>query len=66
MTKVYRSTIKDIVVIEPKVFHDSRGYFLESFRSSLLDDIGCKVSFVQENQVNLVFLYKAYFTTNVI
>ena len=51
MTKVYRSTIEDIVVIEPKVFHDSRGYFLESFRNSLLEDIGYKVSFVQENQV---------------
>ena len=31
MSKVYRSTIKDIVVIEPKVIYDSRGYFLESF-----------------------------------
>ena len=51
MTKVYRSTIEDIVVIEPKVFHDSRGYFLESFRNSFLEDIGYKVSFVQENQV---------------
>ena len=51
MTKVYRSTIEDIVVIQPKVFHDSRGYFLESFRNSLLEDIGYKVSFVQENQV---------------
>ena len=36
MTKVYRSTIKDIVVIEPKVLNDSRGYFLESFRNSFL------------------------------
>ena len=51
MTKVYRSTIKDIVVIEPKVFHDSRGYFLESFRNSMLENIGYKVTFVQENQV---------------
>ena len=34
MSKVYLSTIKDIVVIEPKVIHDSRGYFLESFRHS--------------------------------
>ena len=51
MTKVYRSTIKDIVVIEPKVIHDSRGYFLESFRNSMLENIGYKVTFVQENQV---------------
>ncbi len=51
MSKVYRSTIKDIVVIEPKVIHDSRGYFLESFRNSMLENIGYKVTFVQENQV---------------
>ena len=51
MTNVYRSIIDDIVVIDPKVFHDSRGYFLESFRNSMLENIGYKVSFVQENQV---------------
>ena len=51
MSKVYRSTLKDIIVIEPKVIYDSRGYFLESFRNSMLEDIGCKVTFVQENQV---------------
>ena len=51
MTKVYRSIIEDIVVIEPKVFHDLRGYFFESFRNSMLESIGCKVNFVQENQV---------------
>ena len=51
MTKVYRSKIKDIIVIKPRVFHDSRGYFLESFRNSMLENIGYKVSFVQENQV---------------
>ena len=51
MSKVYRSKMKDIVVIEPKVIHDSRGYFLESFRNSMLENIGYKVTFVQENQV---------------
>ena len=51
MTQVYRSKIDDIIVIEPKVFHDSRGYFLESFRNSMLENIGYKVSFAQENQV---------------
>jgi len=51
MSKVYRSKIKDIVVIEPKVIHDSRGYFLESFRSSSLQDVGYDAKFIQDNQV---------------
>ena len=51
MIKVYQSPIKDIVVIEPEVIHDSRGYFIESFRHSMLSDIGYNVKFVQDNQV---------------
>ena len=51
MSKVYLSTIKDIVVIEPKVIHDSRGYFLESFRDSFLRDVGYDAKFIQDNQV---------------
>ena len=51
MSKIYRAKIEDIVVIEPKVIFDSRGYFLESFRNSMLEDIGYNVTFVQDNQV---------------
>ena len=51
MSKVYLSKIEDIVIIEPKVIRDSRGYFLESFRNSMLEDIGTQATFVQENQV---------------
>ena len=51
MSTVYRAPIEDIVVIEPKVIHDSRGYFLESFRNSMLENIGYEVTFVQDNQV---------------
>lgn len=38
-------------VIEPKVFHDDRGYFMESFNQNIFEKgIGQKINFVQDNQ----------------
>lgn len=46
-----RTAIKDVVIIEPKVFGDSRGYFTETFRQDLLEDfLGFKVNFCQDNE----------------
>jgi dTDP-4-dehydrorhamnose 3,5-epimerase len=36
-------------IIKPKVWGDSRGFFLESFRKSWLSDVGEQVEFVQDN-----------------
>lgn len=38
-----------LVVLVPDVFHDPRGYFLESFRESVLADHGINDKFVQDN-----------------
>lgn len=38
--------LDDVVVLEPRVFDDDRGYFFESFRQSWLPD----ADFVQDNQ----------------
>ena len=44
--------IPDILVIEPKVHFDKRGYFVETFRKDVLEDtLGYKVKFVQDNQL---------------
>ena len=44
-------SIPDILLIEPTVHGDSRGYFMESFRQDLLDDfLGYEVNFVQDNE----------------
>jgi len=44
-------SIPDVLLIEPKVHGDSRGYFMESFRQDLLDDfLGYEVNFVQDNE----------------
>lgn len=46
-----KTTIKDLLIIEPKVFVDDRGYFLESYNKKTLDDlIGKDYTFVQDNE----------------
>ncbi len=32
-----RTEIADVVIIEPKIFQDDRGYFFESFRQDLFE-----------------------------
>ncbi|MES2560554.1 MAG: dTDP-4-dehydrorhamnose 3,5-epimerase [Bacteroidota bacterium] len=38
------------LIIKPKVFTDSRGYFFESFSAQLFEAIGVNANFVQDNQ----------------
>lgn len=42
--------IKDVYVIEPKVFGDNRGYFMETYKKEDFDNAGLKYNFVQDNQ----------------
>jgi len=46
-----RTEIEDVVIIEPKVHGDERGYFTEVFRKDRLEDfLGYKVDFCQDNE----------------
>ena len=47
--RVIRTTLKDCVIIEPKVFGDERGFFLETFQTERYVDAGINLSFVQDN-----------------
>jgi dTDP-4-dehydrorhamnose 3,5-epimerase len=48
--KITRSSIPDVLLIEPKVFGDARGFFYESFNQRLFDEaVGTHVEFVQDN-----------------
>jgi dTDP-4-dehydrorhamnose 3,5-epimerase len=48
--KATRLAIPDVVLFEPKVFGDDRGFFFESFNQARFDSaIGRKVTFVQDN-----------------
>jgi dTDP-4-dehydrorhamnose 3,5-epimerase len=47
---VIRTSIPEVLVFEPKVFGDDRGFFFESFNSNVFEHAtGLKVNFVQDN-----------------
>ena len=49
--KFSRAEIPDIIIIEPELHKDDRGYFYESFRQHKLNDfLGYDVNFCQENE----------------
>ncbi len=46
-----RTSIPDIIIIEPKICGDDRGYFVETFRQDKLEDfLGFKINFCQDNE----------------
>ncbi|GAA4337502.1 dTDP-4-dehydrorhamnose 3,5-epimerase [Variovorax defluvii] len=48
--KVTPTEIADVLLIEPKVFGDARGFFMESFNAKAFDEaVGRSVNFVQDN-----------------
>ena len=48
--KVICCNIPDVLIIEPKVFGDERGFFFESFNQKLFEELtGVKSHFVQDN-----------------
>lgn len=48
--KVIPTAIPEVLIIEPKVFGDARGFFFESFNQRAFNEaVGQEVSFVQDN-----------------
>src|SRR5215467_56472 len=43
------TAIQDVILIEPKVFSDERGFFLESYRKQRFLEAGISYEFVQDN-----------------
>ena len=48
--KVIKTAIEDVVIIEPDVFGDARGYFFESYSQKKFDEQVRPVKFVQDNE----------------
>ena len=46
---VIKTAIPGVLIIEPKVFGDQRGYFMESWQKQRYRDIGIQADFVQSN-----------------
>ena len=48
--KILKTAIEGIVIIEPKIFRDARGYFFESFSMREFNEKVAPVTFVQDNE----------------
>lgn len=48
--RVTETEIPGLLIIEPRIFNDLRGYFFESYRVELYRSHGIKTSFVQDNE----------------
>jgi dTDP-4-dehydrorhamnose 3,5-epimerase len=47
---IIKTAIPDVLIFEPKVFGDERGFFFESFNHKLFEEaVGYPVTFVQDN-----------------
>jgi dTDP-4-dehydrorhamnose 3,5-epimerase len=49
MTARRSEILPEVVIVEPKIFRDNRGFFLETYRESIYQDWGIHDRFVQDN-----------------
>ena len=47
--KIIKTSIADVLIFEPQVFGDERGFFMETFRTSWFENLGLDINFVQDN-----------------
>lgn len=47
--KVERAAIPDVLLLEPKVFGDARGFFMETWNARTFENLGIRAQFVQDN-----------------
>ncbi|MBO8427957.1 MAG: dTDP-4-dehydrorhamnose 3,5-epimerase [Firmicutes bacterium] len=48
--ELIKTDIKDLFIIEPKIFYDDRGYFYESYNEKAFLELGLNYKFVQDNE----------------
>ena len=49
VVKVTRASLEGALILEPQVFGDERGFFLESYNQRVMEEIGIREQFVQDN-----------------
>jgi len=47
--QIINTNLPGVMLIEPKIFEDERGFFFESYRKRLFDEHGISLEFVQDN-----------------
>lgn len=53
--ELIKTPIEGLLVIEPRVFRDARGYFVETYNEQRYFDAGITAKFVQDNQSSSVY-----------
>ena len=48
--EIIKTNIEGVVIFEPRIFKDDRGYFFESFSQREFEEKVCKTTFVQDNE----------------
>ena len=48
--EIIKTNIEGVVIIEPRIFKDDRGYFFESFSQREFEEKVCKTTYVQDNE----------------
>ena len=48
--EIIKTQIEGVVIIEPRLFKEERGYFFESFNQKEFEDKVCKTKFIQDNE----------------
>lgn len=48
--KITKCEIEGLYILEPKVFYDDRGYFMETYNQNDFDELGLNMKFVQDNE----------------
>lgn len=46
---IIKTDIEDVIIIEPKVFGDHRGWFTETYSKEKFNDLGVHIDFIQDN-----------------
>src|SRR5690348_4417300 len=42
----------ELLIFEPKIWEDSRGYFFESYNQKVFEEEGISINFIQDNQAS--------------
>jgi len=48
--EIIKTFIEGLIIIQPKVFEDERGYFMESFKDSFIKENFPEINFIQDNE----------------
>ena len=48
--KIIPTKLKGVLILEPNVFGDHRGYFMESYNKKVIEEVGLTIDFIQDNQ----------------